>query len=87
MRKFKRIKTLKEIKAQCKRLSLSFDDYLYRKHGHDHVCIRGGGAMVLYSSPTGNFFGTTDKGVQFDSKSDEHEAEPWFQTLLEFFYA
>lgn len=43
-------------------------------------------AWVLYNSFNGNFFGTTDRGIQFDSTSTEHKNEPWFQALLAFFY-
>lgn len=86
MKKFAGIKTLKVIKAQCKAARITFDDYLYRKKGNDHVRVIGGGATVLFNSFNGRFFGTTDKGVTFNSDSTEHESEPWFQALLAFFY-
>jgi hypothetical protein len=41
---------------------------------------------VLFNTFNGRFFGKTDKGVPFSSDSAEHEAEPWFQALLSFFY-
>lgn len=44
------------------------------------------GAYVMFNTFNGRFFGVTDKGVHFSSSSTEHEAEPWFQALLSFFY-
>lgn len=91
MKTFAGIKTLGVIKAQCKALGIQFDDRLYRRTGSDFVVIRSfkndsHRGEVLFSSFNGNFFGTTDTGVQFDSKSPLHEGESWFQTLLSFFY-
>lgn len=88
-RRFARAKTREEVQAQCKAAGVQWDDRLYRQ-GSDFTVLRGGGAEVLWSSWNGKFFGTfTDaKGneVQFDSSETKHEAEPWFQALLEFFY-
>jgi hypothetical protein len=84
MKTFSGIKTLSTIKKQCDQLGLSFDDRQY-KRGGDHIAIHGGGAVVLFSSFNGKFFGTTDKNVKFDSSSEQYESCEWFQTLLSFF--
>lgn len=90
MKKFSGNKRLAEIKAQCKQAGIQFDDARY-KRGDDYVVIRttpndNASGIVLYNTFNGNFTGTTDKGVNFDSRSDQHENEPWFQALLSFFY-
>lgn len=48
--------------------------------------VNPAGAFVMFNTFNGTFFGTTDKGVEFDSSSTTHEAAPWFQALLSFFY-
>jgi hypothetical protein len=85
MRKFSKSKTREQVKAQCDALGLVFDDLAYER-GSDFTAIRGGGAQVLWSSFNGRFFGTTDTGIEFSDDNTKHEAEPWFQALLEFFY-
>lgn len=86
MKTFARHKTLREIRAQCRALGLALNDHLWRSRGHDHVCIEGGGARVLYNTFNGRFFGATDQGVEFSSDNQAQEDRPWFQTLLGFFY-
>lgn len=85
-RKFARVKTREEVKAQCKAAGVQFDDRLY-KLGSDFTVLRGGGAEVLWSSWNGVFFGTTPDGKRFNSSSQRHAKQPWFQALLDFFYA
>lgn len=84
-------KPLSVIKKQCAALGIEFNDRLHRKSSSDYVVIRSikgdsRSGEVLFNSYTGNFFGTTNNGVSFDSHITTHEAEPWFQTLLSFFY-
>lgn len=88
MQKFKTIKTLARIRAQCKVLRVPFDDYLYRNGDWDHVAIgvRGKGE-VFFNTVNGTFFGRTPDGKRFDMRTDAHERQPWFQMLLRFFYA
>ena len=78
-------KNYEQIKAQCKQLGITLNDKLYKEGNSDFVFLEGGGARVYYSSFNGRFFGTTDLGVEFSSDSTEHDHEPWFQTLLDFF--
>lgn len=85
MKKFAGNKTREQVKAQCDALGLEFDDAAYQR-GSDITVIRGGGAHVLWISFNGRFFGTTDTGIEFSSDETTHEAEPWFQALLDFFY-
>lgn len=100
MKQFAGKKTLEQIKAQCKAQGVRYDDKRHNE-GFDNVEIGGPvhrttapfplpvgclNAWVLYNSVNGKFFGTTDRGIQFDSTSTDHENEPWFQALLAFFY-
>jgi hypothetical protein len=78
-------KSYDQIKQQCIALGLQLSDRLYLEGKSDFVILEGGGAMVFYNSTTGYFFGTTDQGVEFDNTQVDHEQEPWFQTLLDFF--
>lgn len=83
--RFKRHKTLKEIKQQCREQGLEINDRLY-KAGSDYIVVRGGGCRVTYSCVTGWFFGRTPDGINFNSDSTLHENESWFKALLAFFY-
>lgn len=90
MKTFAGNKKLADIKAQCKAAGIQFDDAGYKKGG-DFVVIRtkkndNDSGHVLYNATNGNFTGRTDKGEFFDSRSNKHEGEPWFQALLSFFY-
>jgi hypothetical protein len=78
-------KSHKQIKAQCKALGLTFRDTLWQEDRSDHVIVEGGGARVYYNTFNGCFFGTTDLGVEFSCETSAYDAEPWFQTLLDFF--
>jgi len=87
MKMFSGNKPLLVIARQCVQAGLSFNDELYRKRGWDTIRIDcPSGAHVIYNTFNGNFFGKTDRGVVFDSKSTKHENKPWFQALLSFFY-
>lgn len=77
-------KSFDEIKAQCEQLGLVFRDKAH-KDGSDFVIVEGGGARVYFNTITGFFFGTTDTGVVFNNENTDHDHEPWFQQLLDFF--
>lgn len=90
MKTFAGNKTLDQIKAQCKADGLVYDDSRYQAGG-DYVLIRDPKCgedcgYVLYNTVNGNFTGKTPDGVQFDSRTTQHEDQPWFQRLLSFFY-
>lgn len=78
-------KSYDEIKAQCKQLGLTLRDNAYNKQGSDFIVVEGCGGRAYYNTTTGNFFGTTDTGVEFDNEKTTHDHEPWFQQLLDFF--
>jgi hypothetical protein len=88
MLKFDGVKTLEQIRAQVDQSggAVRLNSNLHDKKGHDHVLLEGGGARVLFNTFNGRFFGTTDKGVEFNSDSAEWDSEPWMQALLQFFY-
>lgn len=93
MIKYKRSRTYREIVALCKAQKVPFDDRLYRSEGWDTIVVgckgphihRPGQGYAIFNTFNGQFFGTTDKGVKFDSNSSEHDREPWKQALLAFF--
>jgi len=90
MQKFKRQKTHDEIVAACKAGTYELDTSNYDEKGSDWITIGGQFgdklASILYSSWNGKFFGKTEDGIDFNSDSDTHENEPWFQEMLNFFY-
>lgn len=61
--------------------------------GDDHLTIEmpgpaGTPVPVLYNVFSGRFFHYSRVGgLHFASDSDAHEGEPWFDAMLEFFYA
>jgi hypothetical protein len=85
MKKFAGHRSYDEIKALCQEQGLRFVDTAYIFNGADSVTVVGGGAVVVYDTTTGRFRGSTPDGIDFDSNSDEHDNEPWFQALLSFF--
>lgn len=85
MKTFAGIKTLPQIKHQCKVAGIKFDDGRY-KNGDDHIAIRSPGVLVLFSSFNGKFFGNTPDGTHFDSCDAALDGTPWFDQLLSFFY-
>lgn len=83
MKTFKRHKSYDEIKAQCKALGLTLNDRNF-KRGWDNIVVTGEGAAVLYNTFNGRFSGSTNHQEVFNSNQDRKE--PWFLTLLDFFY-
>ncbi len=89
MKKFAGMKPLHQILKQCKEQGVFVNDYMFKRHGWDTIVFgvqRPGFGYVIYNTFNGKFFGTTDRGVQFDSNSAKHDKEPWMQALLSFFY-
>lgn len=97
MKQFARHKTHDEIREQCRRQGVPFDDYGWRKRGDDHIVIgKRGQGHVLYSTWNGKFFGRTPGGpkvpewphdMEFSSDGTKFDGQPWFDALLIFFYA
>lgn len=85
MKQFAGHKNVATIAKQCKAQGLQLNDRLY-KTGWDTVVVSGGGAHVTYNSFNGRFFGVTPDGTRFSSDETVHEHEPWFQSVLLFFY-
>ena len=83
---YARRKTYDEIHAQCWEQRLEFEDTLWAAGNSDYIRVRGGGAWALFSPIDGHFFGKTPTGVEFSSRSTDHDGEAWFQQLLAFFY-
>ncbi|MGV1017460.1 MAG: hypothetical protein ACOYBW_08795 [Fluviibacter phosphoraccumulans] len=86
MKKFSRIRSVDEIKAQCEAQGLVCDDFDYMM-GSDRITVSGGGASVSYNTCNGHFSGTTPDGTKFDSSEHGFDEHDWFKALLNFFYA
>lgn len=91
MKKFSRIKSVDEIRAQCgQRKDLKFSDEGFRRGG-DYITVSGGGCKVFYNTFNGRFVGYALIGphmafTEFNSSSVQYEREAWFQGLSRFFY-
>lgn len=92
MLKFKDIKPLATILQQCEEQGVPVNKYLFDSGASDSIVVGHtyGTPLkpghVFYNTVNGCFYGKTDKGVDFNSQSDEHDNEPWMQALLTFFY-
>ena len=96
MKKFIRIKTVKEIRTQCKAQGVPLEDSDYKFHSDDYIVVgTPGQGHVFYNTYNGNFFGQTPHGPKtkewpartpFQSYTDKFEKEKWFRALLAFFY-
>lgn len=85
MKTFARHLTYDELKKQCKRLKVPFDDHLYRERGWDTVLVgEPQGGFVVYNTFNGRYFGRTPAGHSFSS--NDPARTPWSQQLLKFFY-
>jgi hypothetical protein len=93
MRKFVGTKSLVILRAQAKKAGVKVDDHAFRR-GADRVYFKSPGVLIALNTFNGRFYGKRVKleGVDvvhvhdISSDSTEHEKEPWFQALLEFFY-
>lgn len=86
MRKFKDIRTLDEIHAQCLDQGVPFDDSDYILGGDTVLVGREGDGHVVFNTFNGSFTGVTPEGMPFRYDSDEYEDHDWFIALLGFFY-
>lgn len=89
MKRYQRCISYDEAKAACATAGYQFDDEKYIKNGSDYVRVVGQfgdkQAAVLYSSWNGRFFGATTDGIQFSSENSDHDGQPWFDAMLDFF--
>jgi len=86
MKKYSRHRSLKELRAECKRRGWKINDDRYQNFGSDFVtiifrCGRVTG-QVLFSTVNGGFFGKTRSGVEVNSDVTTHEQTPFFRALL-----
>jgi hypothetical protein len=91
MQQFQRHIIYAEAEAACARAGHQFDASKYNEsNGVDHLCIIGTfgdkHASILYAPWNGKFFGDTTDGIHFNSDNTEHDGQPWFDAMLNFFY-
>lgn len=91
MKKFAGNKTVDQVLRQCRRDGVivppaSMEAYL---NGSDYLRLTDPNHWIMWNTFNGTFYGgdTGSHATKFDSTSTKHEAEPWFQALLSFFYA
>lgn len=91
MIKFKRHKQFAEVLALCKAQKVPVNAKMYIEQGYDTIVVgqpwplNQKKAYVVYNTCNGKFWGKTDVGLEVSSCSDQHDAEPWMQSLLGFF--
>lgn len=89
MKTFTRHRTLKELKAFCKKRGWPLETKKYDE-GSDFVSfafeVGGTSGRALFSTFNGRIFGETSEGEHFSSDSTKHEGLPWFDALLEAAY-
>ncbi|AHF94192.1 hypothetical protein OPIT5_08175 [Opitutaceae bacterium TAV5] len=90
MKTFKRHRTLKELKAVCKKLGWKLDTTRFDHEGSDHVTIIWQtGRMTgrtMFSTVNGRFFGKLKDGRFYSSDEAKHDKKPWFRALLNAVY-
>ncbi len=95
MKTFTRKRTLKELKAFCRKKGWQIDTSKHDREGTDHVVIdfKVGDVFgrALFSTANGRIFGFTDPKsrdgeVHFSSDDTKHEGASWFDALLEAAY-
>ena len=84
MKKFAGIKRLDILRAQAKACHVKLEEQAF-KRGSDMVYFKSPGVVIALNTFNGRFYGN-DGEMTFSSDSSKHDKEPWFQTLLEFFY-
>jgi hypothetical protein len=91
MKKFSRVRNLLEVEAAVRQRGWRWDSSKHDSEGLDHVRIdfnfAGTEGMVLFSSFNGKFLGELSDKTAFSSDNTNHDNEPWFQALLDTFYA
>lgn len=50
------------------------------------LMLESPGAHVFFNPTSGMFWGKTPTNVQFHSSNRDHDAQPWMQKLLHFFW-
>jgi hypothetical protein len=86
MKKFAGTKRLDILRAQAKAYHVEIDERAF-KRGADMVYFKSPGVQIALNTFNGRFYGVNaTASVTFSSDSSKHDKEPWFQTLLEFFY-
>lgn len=89
MKQFAGIKTVDQLKAECKKRGWEIDT---KQHdgGSDHIKFQfehqGVKTTVFYSAFNGRFFGTTADECAFTSDDAKLDGTPWFDALLDFVY-
>ena len=83
-KQFSGVKTLDQIRAQCKRDGVEFDDAAY-KRGGDSVLLRSPGVCIDINPHNGVFYGAVS-GYPCFSSANPLDGEPWFDALREYFY-
>lgn len=87
---YNRIRSLAELKAECRKRGWKIDTTRHDRDGHDHVMVQFtintlGQPVVgdfLYNTFNGRFFGELQDGSKFDSQNSTHDHCGWFQILL-----
>lgn len=87
MKTFLRHRTPDEVIARCKAMGLYCDTGPFER-GSDHLLIRTDTVELLYNAFSGRFFGDLLRpdAAKTPFNSDHDIPEPWYQTLVEFFY-
>lgn len=89
MKKFSGHKNSQTIIDQCTSAGIEVDSTKYDAGG-DHLVVYLPGATgepvkVLYNTASGHFFGEQSDGTRFSSDQNL-DFEPWFESMLNFFY-
>lgn len=89
MKTFERSRTTNEIVLACRDKGYRVSTERYDQ-GSDYINFDfpyGGDIFrVVFNGFNGRFFGTSARGVKFNSDTDEHGKKPWFNALLSFIY-
>lgn len=90
MKRYIRHMTVDELRTACAAKGIVLDTNKYDVEGSDYVTLDftfdGERYRTLYNTFNGRFFGRSDGGINFSSDKEEHDAEAWFQALMDFVY-